>query len=217
MFAYGNAQFLSRAWLLDRLQTQASAAAKPSGPNEPWNGEFYCSYWAGETRSWEEAVKYGFICAGSGVWYTWTLQLPTAGAHVWVNAPGYGYVGVCRVKGESKPTLAFLIRTKKVDQPALDVLKDATYHRKYAKNKDTCEYFVPVQWLQTVELDHAVNEIGLFDNQNTICLQIAPKCRYLSIVLSIDPRSSTTEPVGTRVRESTEWASPPKIFRPPSV
>ncbi len=179
VFAYGNAQLLSRAWLLDPMQTQASAAAKPSGPAEPWNGEFYCSYGAGETRSWEEAVKYGFICAGGGVWYSRTLQLLTMGSRVWVNAPGYGYVGVCRVKGECEPASSFLIKTKKGEQPALDVLQKATYHRKYAKNKEMCEYFVPVQWLDKVPtLDDTVNEIGLFGNQNTICQPTAPKWRY---------------------------------------
>src|SRR6516165_4603613 len=44
VFTFGSTQLLSRTWLLDPVRTQASAAAKPSGPVEPWNGEFYCSF-----------------------------------------------------------------------------------------------------------------------------------------------------------------------------
>ena len=38
--------------------------------------------------------------------------------------------------------------------------------------------FSPVDWLQTVDKDHAINEIGLFGNQNTICQPTAAKWRY---------------------------------------
>jgi hypothetical protein len=178
VFNVGNAQLLSRTWLLDPVRTQASAAAKPHGPAEPWNGEFYCSYGVSESRSLEEAVKYGFISAGGGLWYTKTLQLLDSGDRVWVKAPGYGFVGVCRVKGQSEPAATFRVKTSKGEKPALEVLKDGHYHRKYVKNRELCEYFVPVKWLQTVSLDKAIDEIGLFGNQNTICQPTAPKWRY---------------------------------------
>jgi hypothetical protein len=178
VFSFGNAQLLSRTWLLDPVRTQASAAAKPRGPAEPWNGEFYCSYGVGESRSWDEAVKYRFISAGGGLWYTKTLQLLNPGDRVWVKAPGYGFVGVCRVKGQSQPAASFRIKTHKGEFPALEILKAGTYFRKQVKNRELCEYFVPVQWLQTVGLDQAINEIGLFGNQNTICQPTAPKWRY---------------------------------------
>ncbi len=44
VFANGADQFLSRTWLLDPVRTQVSAATTSTGANEPWNGEFYCSY-----------------------------------------------------------------------------------------------------------------------------------------------------------------------------
>lgn len=58
IFQNGNEQFISRAWLLDPVQTQISAAAKPERASEPWNGEFYHSYGEGGERSWADAVKY---------------------------------------------------------------------------------------------------------------------------------------------------------------
>jgi len=52
VFSHDTGQLLSRAWLLDPVHTQASAAAVPAaGPSEPWNGEFYASFGEGESRS----------------------------------------------------------------------------------------------------------------------------------------------------------------------
>lgn len=75
VFTNGEEQLLSRSWLLDPVRTQVSATAAPDGPNEPWNGEFYCSYGHSETRSWADAMEFGFICGGGGAWYSKTLQL----------------------------------------------------------------------------------------------------------------------------------------------
>ena len=66
VFGNGNGQLLSRAWLLDPVRTQTSAAAAPAGDNEPWNGEFYCSFGHGPEWSWTDAVQYGFVCGGGG-------------------------------------------------------------------------------------------------------------------------------------------------------
>ena len=37
------------------------------------------------------------------------------------------------------------------------------------------EYFVPVKWLETVSLDQAVREPGMFGNQHTVCRPTSPK------------------------------------------
>jgi len=36
---------------------------------------------------------------------------------------------------------------------------------------------VPIRWLQTVPLEEAVHEIGLFGNQNTVCKATTLKWR----------------------------------------
>jgi hypothetical protein len=178
VFTLGSEQLLCRAWLLDPVRTQVSAATTPAGPNEPWNGEFYCNYGHGENRSWADAVQYGFICAGGGSFYTRTLQLLNPGDRVWVKAPNYGFVGVGRVKGRSQPVTTFRATTPTGDLPILDVAKGGKYHREFLDDPERCEYFVPVHWLQTVPLDKALYEIGLFGNQNTVCKPTAAKWRY---------------------------------------
>src|SRR5438445_560263 len=74
-YTHGSDQLLSRTWLIDPTLTQINAAAAPAGANEPWNGEFYSSFGDSDTRSWEDAREFGFICGGGGAWYSKTLQL----------------------------------------------------------------------------------------------------------------------------------------------
>lgn len=177
VFTHGTEQLLSRAWLLDPVRTQVSAATTPAGPNEPWNGEFYCSFGHGESRSWADAVQYGFICGGGGAWYSKTLQLLSPGDHVWVKVPGSGFVGVGRATGRVQPAATFTVAAPAGNVPVLEVAKGGSYHREFVNDPERCEYFVPVQWLQTVPLEKAVQEIGLFGNQNTVCKPTAPKWR----------------------------------------
>jgi hypothetical protein len=177
VFTHGSEQLLSRTWLLDPVRTQAGAAATPDSPNEPWNGEFYSSFGQSESRSWADAVEFDFICGGGGAWYSRTLELLNPGDRVWVKVPGSGFVGVGRVTGRSQPAVTFQVRTTAGEVPILDAAKRGTYHGEFVNDPERCEYFVPVRWLQTVALDKAVQEIGLFGNQNTVCKPTTPKWR----------------------------------------
>ena len=174
VFEHNDAQLLSRSWLLDPAETQLNVAASAKGAKEPWNGEFYACFGDNNVeRDWEEARKYGFICAGGGTWYTNTLNLLTKGERVWVKAPGHGFVGVGQVMDPRQSANEYRIEGR----PALDVLVGGTYHRDVADDEDECEYFVPIKWLQTVSLNDAVNGIGMFGNQNTVCKPKTPKWR----------------------------------------
>lgn len=175
VFTLGDQQLLSRAWLLDPVQTQVAAVS--DGPAEPWNGEFYASFGEGPSRSWDDAVKYGFISAGGGAWYSRTLNLLPVGARVWVKSPDHGFVGVGRVTGPAEAASTFKVKTPEGDQPVLDVLTSRDYHRQFADDPMKSEYFVPIEWLQTVPLGQAVYEVGLFGNQNTVCQPTTPKWR----------------------------------------
>jgi hypothetical protein len=177
VFDTGTEKLLSRAWLLDPIETQVAATSSAAASlKEPWNGEYYVSFGHNMGRSWQDAVKYGFISAGGGSWYSNTLNLLKAGDRIWVKAPGYGFVGVGRIKGP--PELALDATDDGTERPALDVLTSASYHREFADDPDRSEYFVPVEWAQTVPLDKAISEIGLFGNQNTVCAPKTPKWRH---------------------------------------
>jgi hypothetical protein len=51
------------------------------------------------------------------------------------------------------------------------------YHRQLEDDQEKYEYFVPVEWLHTVPENQAIQEVGMFGNQNTVCKPKTPKWR----------------------------------------
>lgn len=180
IFQHGTEQLLSRAWLIDPGETQANVAAtaKVRGEKEPWNGEFYVSFGDTKSRSWDDAMKYGFISAGGGRWYSQTLRLLSPGDRVWVKIPGVGYVGVGIVKEAVQSVNTFKVETPEGERPCLGVLQHASLYQQHANDPEKAEYFVRVEWLDTVPTRKAVDEVGLFGNQNTVCQPSTPKWRH---------------------------------------
>jgi hypothetical protein len=179
VFQNGDEKLLSRAWLIDPGETQANVAATPSksGEKEPWNGEYYVSF-GGNTRSWADARQYGFISGGGGAWYSQTLKLLQPNDRVWVNIPKRGYVGVGRVMEAVQSATEFTVQTPEGQKPCLDVLQFGDHYRQFVDDPDKAEYFVRIQWLDTVPDNKAVAEAGLFGNQNTVCQPTTPKWRH---------------------------------------
>lgn len=180
VFHHGNEQFLSRAWLIDPSETQTNAAQATVGAKtkELWNGEFYVSFGDPNSRCWEEARRYGFISAGGGSWYSQTLKQLQPGNRVWVKIPATGYVGVGIVQSAVEPANSFTLDTEDGEKLAMDVLKHANLYRQNVDDPDKSEYFVPVKWLETRSEQEAVNEVGFFGNQNTVCKPTTPKWRH---------------------------------------
>jgi hypothetical protein len=129
-------------------------------------------------RSWEDARQHGFISAGGGSWYTQTLKLLSPGDRIWVKIPKTGYVGVGRVTEAARPINEFKVETPAGAVPVLDGLKHPNDFKRHADDPDKAEHFVRVRWLDTVPEEKAVNEVGLFGNQNTVCQPVTPKWRH---------------------------------------
>ena len=96
---------------------------------------------------------------------------------MWVKVPGAGYVGVGRVIGEAQRASEFQIQTPSGLVPALDMLSTGPYLQTDADDGERSEYFVPIRWLDTRTLSQAVQEVGFFGNQNTVCKPVTPKWR----------------------------------------
>lgn len=175
VFEHGQGQLLSRAWLVDPVDVPVSTPKSAS--KEPWNNEYYVSFGDGESRSWDEARRYGFISGGGGAWYSRTLKQLSIGDRVWVNIPGRGYVGVGIVDGPTQPLSDYTITVDGQEKPAADVLTEGTYQRDEIDDEEVCEYFVPVRWGQTVPKQQAVREAGFFGNQNTVAAPRAASWR----------------------------------------
>jgi hypothetical protein len=181
VFEHLGQQLLSRAWLIDPRLTQShmvTASTAGKGEKEPWNGEFYVSFGGLDNRAWEDARKHGFISAGGASWYSQTLKLLSPGDRVWVKIPKTGYVGVGRVLEAAAPAKDFYFETPEGRKSALDGLKYSDQYKETAEDQDRSEYFVRIEWLDTVAEANAVNAVGFFGNQNTVCQPVTPKWRH---------------------------------------
>lgn len=167
VFRDGANEYLTRAWLTDPQEVEATVARKRE--KLPWNGEYYASYGMNERRDWEEARRYGFISAGGGRWYSRTLEMLEPDGRVWVNlARGGGYAGVGIVEEASVPVDEF-----KVDDgsgkmvPITSLPLKAAKHIRLTSDPDKAEHFVRIRWIHAVPEAEAVREPGMFGNQNS--------------------------------------------------
>jgi hypothetical protein len=154
--------------LLDFL----AAAYRDAAKGQPaWNGrDFYVSFGENEQRSWEEAVRYGFVSAGGGEWYTKSLKQLKPGNQVFVYIPKGngvgGYVGVGEVKGEAMLAKDFRVG---VDGAAVGYL-EVTESPGASQNRDdpsSAEWVVPVSWIETRRKEEAIRDSDFFANQNS--------------------------------------------------
>jgi hypothetical protein len=187
VFRDGEREYLTRAWLREP-ESFGSASSSPlsttgsiSSPKGDWNGEYYVSFGDldGAGRSWEDAVKYGFISAGGGDFYVRTLSMLSPGDRVWVNVPGEGYVGVGEV---TKPVVRvdqFLVPTPDGrESPITEATLKGTGIVDSLRTSEVPEHLVAIRWIKTVQRNKAIKEKGLFGNQNTVARPRDPKWAY---------------------------------------
>ena len=135
----------------------------------PWNGEYYVSFGhRNDGRNWDDAIKYGFISAGGGEWYSRTLYLLEPGGRIWVNIPKTGYVGVGIVN--QGPVLAkdFMVTDedgKNFPITEADIIGNLI--RPPDNLPGTDEYLVRIEWIKTLPIQEAIKEKGFFGNQNS--------------------------------------------------
>lgn len=178
VFRDGDREYLTRAWLRDPSEIASEEtperAAKESDKVE-WNGEYYVNFGEGPHRSWNDAVRYGFVSAGCGPRLRDAMARLRPGNRIWVNVPGTGYVGVGIVRAEASPVSEFALRQNGATTNLLDLPLSCERMGQFVGDADREEYVVPVEWIKTVPLDHAVREHGFFGNQNCVVQPRDPK------------------------------------------
>ena len=116
---------------------------------------------------WKDGVKYGFISAGGGKWYSNSLNVLQPGKRVFAMIPKKGYVGVGIVKAKSVPIKEFMVMEQGTLRCIMDVDLQNNAIKNDADNLETCEYLVAVEWIKTNKEEHAYWEKGLRANQNS--------------------------------------------------
>jgi hypothetical protein len=161
--------YVARTWLVDDERTPSSKKAM-SRTKEPWNGrDWYVSFGLeSSTRSWDDALEFGFVSAGGGRWYSRTLRGLPVGDRIAVNIPKTGYVAVGIVAGEAMPASKATLTVDGVEQSFMSLGLRGTYEHD-SNNDDDREFIVPVRWLDTRPVGEAVWRTGMFANQNSAC------------------------------------------------
>lgn len=157
-------RYLARTWLIDQDRAPEPTGGSTSKAKEPWNGrDWYVSF--GEFpdgRRWEDAVKYGFVSAGGGEWYSRSIRKLPPGARIFTHIPKAGYVGVGIVTGEPMPFAEATVDIDGQQHRLADLPLDGNY---VYDSGD--EWVVPVRWLNHRPREKAFWKTGMFANQNS--------------------------------------------------
>ncbi len=174
-FEDGGASYLARTWLVDQeaQPTIPTAGKAKKEKKESWNGhDWYVSF--GELdddgRSWQDAVKYGFVSAGGGKWFSGTMKNLPVGARVLVCIPKTGYVGVGQILAEARRFVDATVEIDGEERRLADQMLAGDYrHLGDDADDDNAEWVVPVEWQHTVSRANALWKPGMFANQNSAC------------------------------------------------
>lgn len=169
-FVDGDKEYLSRSWLIDPNEViEKVSKSKMKSKSEAWNGkDFVANIDAyNGVSSWEDCIKYKFISAGGGLWYSRTLNQLFPGARVFGYIPGRGYVGVGIVKERAVHISDFNVEHNGKIIPIQDAPLKVEGLKTNADSITDAEYFVKIDWLKTVPETKAYKEKGMRANQNS--------------------------------------------------
>ena len=168
-FLDGDREYLSRSWLIEHGEGKEVLPKKSKGGSkQPWNGkDFYVAFGACESRSWADAVKYGFVCGGGGTWYSKSLYQLDPGKRIFTCIPKTGYVGVGIVEDAAVPFREFTVQVDGQEIPLSEAPIEAPAINHDIDDDELCEHIVRVKWVTTLVPDDAIWEKGMYANQNT--------------------------------------------------
>lgn len=168
-FTEDNHEFITRSWLIDpNIVEEKATISNKNSKQEKWNNrDFVVNFDDDQYRSWNDAIKYGFISAGNGKWYSRTLDQLFIGARIFCMIPKHGYVAVGKVKSKSVPLSEAQVEVNGVVKKLVDCDLEASNIKHDINDKEKCEYVVNVEWEKTVSKDSAFWIKGLRANQNS--------------------------------------------------
>jgi hypothetical protein len=111
-------------------------------------------------------VKYGYLGAGGGEWYSSALLRLRVGDRIFAYMRQFGYVGFGEVTEEAQP--ASNVRLDD-GRPLLDHPMVAPHPGDFGDDHTKAEWAVRVKWLKTFPREQARTFNGVFANQNVTC------------------------------------------------
>jgi hypothetical protein len=127
------------------------------------NGIYYVNVGEGETRNWDDCLRYGFLAAGGDPKWSAPIRSLSEGDVVVAYLKGRGYVGVGRVSERAVPYIEYRQEERLLGD--LELVSPNLAHD--ATDLSVCEYIVRVDWTRALPREEAVWEsnAGLFTSQ----------------------------------------------------
>lgn len=162
VFESDGQEWLTTDFLLDQAEVEERSERKVQ---PPWSGYYFVNVGQGDHRCWADMVRYGFIAAGHGSFYSKRLDQLKPGDKIFAYQKGAGYVGygvvtAAKVTAAEFQTSSGALFEQLLDQPGI---------RDKADDPELAEYTVAVNWQKTFDIDDAQTFRGVFANQNIVC------------------------------------------------
>ncbi len=158
-------QVVARTWFGEDIEDEIIN----TNDSKLWNGYTYVAYGSGEhTRTWKDALKYGFISAGGGNWYTSTLKKLEIGDKIFAYIPKKGYVGYGVVIDTVKQAKD-IVFTVDGNSIAFSDFENGNDYLYMSEDPEHAEYVVKIKWIHTEKEESAVHESGFFAIQHSAC------------------------------------------------
>lgn len=132
-----------------------------------WSGLWFVNVGESEHRNWIDNVKYNYLSAGQGKWYSEALKRLNLSDKVYAYMKGYGYVGFGEVIKEATPIKDFIVESQ--GQPLLNLPLTSIRPDANKENLEKCEWCVSINWFKTFKKEEAKTFTGVFANQNIVC------------------------------------------------
>lgn len=142
---------------------------------EKWLSAYYFNFLEDDLtndRVWEDAVKYGFICAYNVNNCLQTLSRIKVNDLILVYSPSFGYIGAGLVKGTVVTIDKIEVHSKGRTLSIIDrrVKKKGDYFFFDQQDPNENQFAIPIEWVFTINnIEDALRPDGFYYHRGTVC------------------------------------------------
>jgi len=162
VFESNGSEWLTTDFLLDQSEVEERSERKVRAP---WSGYYFVNAGLGEHRAWADMLRYGFVAAGGGEFYSKRLDQLAIGDKAFFYDKGNGYIGFGIVT--QTKTLAADFTTP--EGPLFEQALEQPGIKRHPDDPVLAEYVVGIDWQKTFDPATAKWFKGAFANQNIVC------------------------------------------------
>ncbi|WP_028314563.1 endonuclease NucS domain-containing protein [Desulfatibacillum aliphaticivorans] len=165
-FQNNEQEIVGRAWLMDPEEVNERSESRKKAP---WSGYWFVNVGECERRTWKDNIRYNFLGAGGGKWFSNGLKRLQPGDKIFAYLKGVGYVGFGEVTHKAVMIDQFMVNEDGAEKPLSEAQLTAPQATDGLADPDLSEWAVRVVWRKTFSKEEAKTFKGVFANQNIAC------------------------------------------------